>query len=254
MPDLERGLLPYQPDSIKMKFGTYLNKAELPTLPKTFGHVTNTPPRAQGTNQRQWGMLGNDTKGDCVIAGAAHETMLWAMATRRAVPYFTTDVVVRQYLQLSGGVDAGLDITMAAKWRRDTGLTDAHGIVHKVNAYAAIDNVDDLLMAAYLFGAAGLGLALPPSAERQFTAGHVWDEIDQAPAGGHYVPVMGVNRAGHIVVNTWNNIQAATRQFVEHYMMIGVAYFSLEYLMANNQSPELIERDALEADLAALTA
>ena len=250
---LKRGLLPYRPDSIAFKFGDYINKAKLPTLPKTFGHVTNVPPTPVGTDQRAWGMLGNDQYGDCVMAGAAHETMLWAMATKRPVPYFAADGIVQQYFQLSGGTDSGLDMTMAAKWRRDVGLTDGHGRVHKVKAYTEVNNVDDLLMAAYLFGAAGLGLEMPDSAERQFRQGHVWDEIDEEPSGGHYVPVMGLNRAGNIVLNTWNNIQAATRQFVEKYMMVGVAYFSEEYLLANGLSPELINEAALEDDLSALT-
>jgi hypothetical protein len=32
-----------------------------------------------------WGMLGNDHYGDCVWAGAAHETMLWNKEAARNV-------------------------------------------------------------------------------------------------------------------------------------------------------------------------
>jgi len=249
MPDvstLKRGLQPYREDSIQMKFGAYLVDAHLPTLPKMFGHVTNIPPQAAGTDIRQWGMLGNDTYGDCVMAGAAHETMLWAQATGKPVPYFTTPVITQQYFGLTGGGDDGLDITVAAQWRRDHGLQDAHGRIHKIKAYTEIDSVDDLLMAAYLFGSCGLGVQMPDSAERAFRAGHIWDDITGAPGGGHYMPVMGVNHNGHIVLNTWNNIQAATRQWVEHYMMVGVAYFSEDYLLANGVTPEAINVAALD--------
>ena len=46
----------------------YLIPAKLPTPPAEFGHDAVIG---------DWEMLGNDTVGDCVIAGALHETMLW---------------------------------------------------------------------------------------------------------------------------------------------------------------------------------
>jgi len=243
------GLKPYVEGSIKFKFRDYLEETQLPVLPRQFGHVGNRPPVPGG-----WGMMGNDQHGDCVMAGAAHETMLYALATRRPVPRFSTATVVRQYLTLTGGGDDGLDAVVAANWRRKTGIADDTGTIHKIEAYALITEPSDLFMATYLFGAAGIGVCLPDNADWYFGRGHAWSDTRQEPnkAHGHYMAVFGRNSAGNIVLGTWGNLQAATVPWIERYMMVGVAYFSLEYLMANNLSPELINRDALIADLSAL--
>ena len=96
-----RGKLPARPGAIKLKFGDYLNKAKLPTLPERFGHVTNVPPGRHG-----WQMLGNDMASDCVIAGRCHEIMVAASATGRPIPTFTASGALADYsraLQFAGG-------------------------------------------------------------------------------------------------------------------------------------------------------
>jgi hypothetical protein len=254
----KRGKLPARPDSMKLKFGDYLNKAALPTLPRHFGHVTNVPPGRLG-----WMMLGNDVASDCVIAGRCHEIMVAAQATGRPVPDFSAGSALADYsrcLMASGGpaynprdpnTDTGLDMQQAAKWWRDVGITDADGKVHKIDAYVAIDTVDDLLMAAYLCGSSGCGLALPPTAEQQFEAGQVWDDLRGRPIGGHYVPCVGL-MGDHLVFVTWGNLQGATREYVEHWMEDAVCCLSREYLKASGLSPEAINWTALLDDVDAL--
>lgn len=254
----KRGKLPARPGAIKLKLGTYLNRAKLPALPPHFGHVTNLPPTAQG-----WGMLGNDMASDCVIAGRCHEVMVDALATHRPVPVFTVGSAMADYsrcLVAAGGPpynpniassDAGLDMQQAAKWWQDVGLTDASGKVHKIDAYVAVETVDDLLLAAYICGSSGCGLALPDSAEQQFEAGQVWDDLKGQPVGGHYVPCVGY-MGNHIVFVTWGELQGATKEYVAARMEDGVCCLSREYIGANGLSPELIDWTALLADVAAL--
>ena len=67
MTTLKLGKLPARKNAITIKFGDY-NTAVL------------KPPRATGHRDfitGDIGMLGNDQYGDCVWAGAAHETMFW---------------------------------------------------------------------------------------------------------------------------------------------------------------------------------
>ena len=138
-----------------------------------------------------------------------------------------------------------------ARWWRDVGITDADGHVHKIDAFVAIESVDDLLMATYLCGSGGCGLALPASAENQFEAGQVWDDLKSEPTGGHYVPCVGF-MGGHLVVVTWGELQGMTRAYCQERMEDGVCCLSREYMLASGLSPELINWSALMNDVQAL--
>jgi hypothetical protein len=249
----------FHPHLLTLNLSDVINRARLPILPKNgFGHVRNIPP-AGG-----WGMLGNNKAGNCVTAGACHETMLMAIATGRPVPRFDDATSFKNYssmLVAEGGApynpndpstDTGLDVTLAAQYRQRTGIVDADGIIHKIDAFAKVNNVDELMIAVYCFGVCGLGLGLPDNAEDQFTEGHAWDDLSDVPSDGHYPPAMGVNSLGQIVCNTWNDIQGATLPYVDKYADEMVAYLSKEYMTAAGVSPELINWSVLEDYLAAL--
>jgi hypothetical protein len=247
---LARGMLPWRPEAVKLQLRSYLVSAKLPAVPATFGHVQQAAPPVVGG----WGMLGNDKAGDCVIVGAAHETMTWAWATGKTIPSFTSVNVLKQYRALTGGADAGLDPISTAKWRVSNGLADAHGGVHKVKAFGAVNSLADVELAVYLFGVCGLGLSLPNSAEQQFMDGRPWDDVTGEPQDGHYVPCVGKNSAGNLVVVTWAKNQAMTSAYFDKYCVGAICYFSPEYLLATGKSPELFDEAQLDADLAAMQA
>ena len=243
---LARGMLPWRREAIEFRFRNYLVSDFLPPVPAVFGHVHQAAP-AGG-----WAMLGNDKAGDCVLAGAAHETMTWAWATRKPIPLFTRVTVLRQYLGLTGGQDKGLDPVATAKWRVGTGLTDAAGNVHKVKAFGAVGNLADVELSVYLFGVCGIGLSLPHNAEQQFVDGRPWDDVTGTPQDGHYVPCVGKNTAGNLIVVTWGRLQSMTPAYFDKYAVGAVCYFSSEYLLATGKSPEMFDEAQLDADLAAL--
>jgi hypothetical protein len=244
--------------AISFKLENLVNTEALPPLPAVFGHVNN---------HVVWGELGNNECGDCVWAGAAHETMAYALAQHRKMPVFDTQTVVAQYSEQTGynpdwadmdGVnpsDQGTDMQSAASYRRKTGLLDAAGVRHQITAYAAIPVGRGktplmLLYSAYLFGACGLGLQLPASAMDQFDKGQPWSVVRGSPnEGGHYVPVLGRNSRGNVLIVTWGRIQAVTQDFIHEYMDEGVAYFSKEYLNAEGISPEMFDSARLASDL-----
>jgi hypothetical protein len=245
---LRRGMAPWQPEAIKLKMSDYLVLSAVPPVPATFGHVHSPAPSGG------WGLLGNDKAGDCVLAGAAHETIVWAWATRRPIPRFTAPNVLKQYYALAGGADGGLDPIATAKWRCSNGLADADGDIHKVKAFGAISGTAELEQATYLFGVCGVGAALPDSAEQQFQNREPWSDLSSEPnkKNGHYFVVVGKNSKGNYMVVTWGRLQAMTPAYFDRYAVGGLCYFSQEYLTETGKSPELFDEAQLDADLAAL--
>jgi hypothetical protein len=108
------GKTPATADPRDLKFSTYRTAAPLPEPPADWGFDNVVP---QGT----WGMLGNDSVGDCVFAGFAHEVVL--TSTVAGHPTAFTDSGVRQMLERRCA-DAGIPVvhphqfrhTMAHDW------------------------------------------------------------------------------------------------------------------------------------------
>src|ERR1041385_1479407 len=82
-------------DDRDLKFAKYAETvAVLPTkLPSRFGH---------GYAFSDWQMLGNDNWGDCVWAGAAHETMLYTKLGVPATAIFDDASVLSDYSAATG--------------------------------------------------------------------------------------------------------------------------------------------------------
>lgn len=243
---LARGMKDWDTSQIKLKFSNYATA--LPQPPSVFGHVGNNPPPVAGG----WQMLGNDTVGDCVVAGAAHGLMVWNMATKKPIPQFNDKDILRQYFQLTGGMDTGLDPVQFASWWKDTGLADHRGTKHRIRSYTALETTQQAIEASYIFGFAGLGLYLPQTAEEQFSNGQVWSDVGGSPVGGHYVPLVGRNSHGNLVVVTWGGLQAMTPEYLNKWFMGGVAYTSQDYMTAKGISPEGFNFAQLDDDMAAL--
>lgn len=247
------GKKPARKGAVKFKLAKYLVKAELPTPPKVFGH--------QGLVGASWGMLGNQNYGDCVWAGAAHETMLWNKEANQTAVF--SDVgVLGDYSAVTGfkkgdpNTDQGTDVQVAASYRRKTGVLDANGKRHKVTAYLALSpgNLDQLVLGMYLFGAVGIGFRFPDSAMAQFNAGKPWDVTPgPAPTDGHYVPGVGRDAKGNIIVVTWGKLQLMTPRFYKKYCDEVVAYVSEEMLQPPKEiSLEGLDLTQLTTDLNAL--
>jgi hypothetical protein len=253
---MKLGLKPFVPDHRDLMFAKYRTAEPLPQHPATFGHeglITD------------WMMLGNDQVGDCVVAGGGHETMLWtAMGGNPAI--FTTESVLSDYSAITGydpnqidangnnPTDQGTDMREAAKYRQQTGLIDAQGNRHKIGAFLFIDpqNYDQFLEAVWLFGAVGMGINVPQSAQDQFAAGQPWHVVPifdwngRKILGGHYIPAVA-DRATPVII-TWGKTQLVTSDFIAKYCTAIVAYISLESLTAG-KSLEGFDLAALQSDL-----
>src|SRR6478752_3721205 len=248
---LRLGKLPARPDAVQLKMTRYLIPATLPTPPGEFGHDAAIA---------DWEMLGNDTVGDCVIAGGLHETMLWTvngsveatMSTAAAIKNYSA---ITGYRPSAGPVgdnptDRGTDMQVAASYRRKKGLVDAAGKRHKVGAYLAIDpgDLEQHFLAMYLFGAIGIGVKFPASAMAQFRAGQPWTVVKNSKIeGGHYVSGVA-RRGGELIVVTWGREQVVDPAFLTKYNDGSIAYVSAEYLR-KGKSPEGFNAAQLKADL-----
>lgn len=207
-----------------------------------------------------WGMLGNDSVGDCVLAGAAHETMLWNREQGRTIAFSDTSVLgdysaITGYIPGQSSTDRGTDMRDAMNYRRATGVADASGARHQIAAYIALraGNLDEIKQAIHLFSAASVGIQVPSTAMDQFNQNQPWDVVaGSSVEGGHYVPITGYDAAldmFHAI--TWGRVQLVTPRFLAAYADEGFAALTNEALSATG-SVDGFSLDQLTADLSAL--
>jgi hypothetical protein len=242
------GKLPARSNAVKFKFRNYLAGTQAIQFPADFGHEEwSNPPIA-------WGMYGNDFFGDCVIAGGAHEEVLWNRMGGSVIGFNTSDLL-RDFTAITGeapGPDNGADMQMAASYRRSVGLLDASGTRRKIAAYLEIQpgNLQELYTAMYLFGAVGVGIQFPSYAFAQFSSHQSWHIVSGGTIeGGHYIPAVALR--SNIVVVTWGRFQAMRPSFFSAYCDEAIAYVTQESLV-NGKSPEGFNYAQLTADLEAL--
>lgn len=243
---MKYGKKPARPGAVSLKMSDLVDETKLPTPPAQFGHYDDVS---------AWGVLGNTQWGDCVWAGAAHEHMLWTRegAGQGHGANFVDANVLSDYAAVTGfdGTDAtdqGTDAQTAASYRRKTGVLDNAGNRHRIMAYMELrpGDFDQLMLAAWLFGAAGVGMMFPLSADAQFRAKKPWTFVTNSRiVGGHYVPVVGRSATGSAVCVSWGQLQQFDRTFYEMYCDEAIAYFCPEYVRTDKLSPEGFDAEAL---------
>jgi len=253
-PDFKLGLKPPRPGAVKLRLATYLDFRLLPSPPAVFGHYDLI---------ESWGMLGNDQWGDCALAGACHQTMLWTKEGGNPAP-FDTDAALANYAQVTGfdpsagesgnnPTDQGTEISQLADYWLSTGVVDAKGQRHKVVAVVDLNPGDlrELWIATWLFQTIGLGFQMPETAMDQTAKGEAWDYVEGAQiVGGHYVPAVGRQADGNGLIVTWGQLQAFTPTFYRQYNNQGIVALSEEMLI-NTVSIDGFDDKTLRADIEA---
>ena len=165
-------------------------------------------------------MFGNDTHGDCVIAGRAHQTLRFEYLEQDRVLGIRTADVLREWRRENGGTEDGLVVLDSLKEWRSLGWTVARAR-YRIAAFAEVDRARtlDVKRAIVMQVGVGLGLTLPYDAIEQFSAGRTWDVTkgpggEPDPSGGHYVYCPGYTRRGPVCV-TWGRRQPMTWAFFE---------------------------------------
>ena len=173
-------------------------------------------------------MFANDTLGDCVMAGRAHQTLRFEWIEQKKIIPITDKEVEREYFKETGGADSGLVVLESLKeWRKGGWKAAKH--MYRIRAFAEIDfsQHDEMMQSIYADVGVGIGVQLPISAQEQ--TGHVW-EVTTGPNavpgswGGHYVYVVGYNPTGPVCI-TWGRKQQMTWAWLDKYCDEAYAIF-----------------------------
>lgn len=149
-------------------------------------------------------MDGNDTYGDCTIAGLAHLTTIYKGLTGILDIPATTNVTAL-YFQLTGGQDSGLnELDVLTYWQKNNPFDDT------AVAFVSIDplNHNHVKQAITLFGGVYTGFNVQQNAISDFDACITWTP-GTLTNDGHCVPV-GAYDANTVTVLTWGNKQLGT--------------------------------------------
>ncbi len=238
---MKLGKKPRRFDRRTLRLARYLT----PALPLPPPAVTNS----QGITS--WGMMLNDTLGDCTIAGVAHAIQVWTLSKGSEVT--VPDPTVLQFYEQWDGYDpnnpgsdqGGVELDVLNDWRQNG--FDGHPLL----AFADPDTQDTLHVqqAIALFGGLYIGVQLPISAQTQ----DVWD-VDTSPNGkpgswgGHCVFVPDYDATGLTCI-TWGAPKKMTWGFWGTYCDEAHALLSPDW-----QPPAGFDMAALQADLTAVTA
>jgi hypothetical protein len=200
----------------------------------------------------QWGMLGNDVAGCCVIAKSMHMIMNWTAHTGM-MKTFTTEQALGLYTELTGydpitgANDTGLVMSAFYEYWQTTGIYGDKLLGWASFNSAAPNRFNQIIWG---FGTAGIGVRFPDSAMTQFNAGEAWSVVPgPTPTEGHALPFFNFGSQGK-TCDTWSKLQGATDPWLlantdEAYAPIHVSWFD----MTTGMSPSHFNRDQLWADL-----
>lgn len=197
-----------------------------------------------------WGMLGNDTIGDCVQASMYHADE--AFYLRRGIaPYpYQTPECVQLYSEITGYVpgdpstDRGTDPSQAMAYWRDHGLPG-----HKIVGFGSLPaGSPNIRRAIWEFGAVILAVALPTGAQSQ---GVHWRGNNLGPAGswgGHAIVAVGYT-PGLLRFISWGEEGDMGQQFEAAYLEQVFVPLSTETLNKAGVGPAGFNFARMRADL-----
>jgi hypothetical protein len=199
-----------------------------------------------------WGMMMNDTLGDCTIAACGH-----AMQVFTGGKINESDKIIESYYSKWCGYvpgdpstdNGGYELDVLNDWKAQT--FDGHVLEGFVQPQPL--NFSHIMHSIAEFGGVYIGFQVPNSAMTQFQNGEVWDVVpdDGGIAGGHAVfcPAYHTldptyNKETTITCITWGQKQKMTMAFWEKYCD------ESHTLLAAAWQPVGVNLAALRADLA----
>jgi hypothetical protein len=198
-----------------------------------------------------YGMDGNDVWGNCVVVGAAHLIAIWNAVLAKigltvddlVVPDESACVSVYQHLtgaRTPGDAnDTGLVVSDVLSLWYQTGLFPG---LPKLGPFAPISlsTPHMLRQAIAAYGAVGISLNCPTSAEDEFDADEPWTYVEGSPiAGGHFV-VAGGYHSIWIDGVSWGAAIQMGPEFLAHYAVEYWCPVGAEFVTAG-RGPEVDE-------------
>jgi len=174
---------------------TYYRAGSLPTPPASVA----IPDIAD------WGMLGNDSVGDCGVAGLQHGFMADATDTDHVEGFPTDQETVSYYLAYTSGQDDGVVLSQYLQYVQQSGY---YG--HTVTAYApvTVSDIQTLQFAIDAYDFAYTGITVYSAMQTAFSNGQPWTMQTAAGkvAGGHCIPIVAYDDQ-YLYAVTWGAIQ-----------------------------------------------
>ncbi len=255
------GKLAKRVDPRTLVFSNYLG-AGMPNPPKSCGWGWNT----NNAVAKNWGVMKNDSIGDCTCAAMGHMVMNWVCNALKGAPKIISDddilkayegVTSPPYNPVTGANDNGSDLLTCLNYWKATGVGG-----DKISSYAEIDlkKAIELQRAIYLLGGAYLGVNLPLSVQK-LGQGQAWDVPKGGPTGdgapgswgGHCVDAVAYLPNGNILIVTWGYTVQVTPAFLATYFDEGYAVLNNDWLNAAGVDHSGFNLAQLEADLTAIT-
>lgn len=244
-----------------MKFNLQRSTIKAPFALKTILLPDATPPvklfREYKVPAGQWGMLGNNTVGDCIVAMIGH--WLMCITEHTGTMYIpTVEEILAAYTTITGydpsqtdaqgnnPTDTGTTIAAIMQFMMTTGIG---GI--KILAWADVDitSIAEQKLGMYGFGGILDAASLPQSAVDQFNAGTTWAPVDPdgGIVGGHGFPNFGYGFTGTTGV-TWAKLQQMLWTWRLKYLMESAVAITPAWLKnADGLAPNMMNLDALNA-------
>lgn len=198
------GKHPPRVDYRTLRFKDYLS-ATLAPPPVTYNVLTNVYQKLKTNDPAKlFPMDGNDTLGDCTIAGLAHAVTTYngLIGTHKIM---TKKAVEKLYFHLTGGPDSGLnELDVLNYWRQNS----VDGL--EIMAYVKLDpkNHTNVQQAIRLFGGVYLGFQVQENCQQEFADHQPWTP-GPLTNDGHAVYAVAYDASG-VTVLTWGNTQQAT--------------------------------------------
>ncbi len=246
-------------DHSKMKLGRKAIKTDSRTLALA-DYLTPSlpapPPTADWTKGiTSWGMMLNDTLGDCTIAGAGHAVQVWSANTGGMTTL--PDATIESYYEKWDGYvpgnpstdHGGVELDVLNDWQKQ-GFAG-----NTLTAFADPKpaNLVEIQQSIALFGGVYIGLSLPLTAQKQ----DVWDVVARGGPnakpgswGGHCVFVPKYDQNGFTCI-TWGGLKVMTLAFWRKYCDEAHTLFCQDWLGAKG-APSGFNQAQLQADLKAI--
>lgn len=234
-------------DRRNLQLAQYLKLNALPTPPDSVDWSTKC--------SSNWGMLLNDTLGDCTCAGAGHMIMCWTGNNGTEITV-TNDQTLAAYEGACGyksgdpSTDQGGVETEVLDYWRQNGIAGT-----KIDAYVALEPQNDIHVKSSidLFGGVYTGFALPESAQTQ----DIWSVVtgyrgSPGSWGGHAIPIIAYD-SNYLTCITWGQLKKMTWGFWNTYCDESYAIISSMWAKGNQLSPAGFDYATLKADLALVT-
>jgi hypothetical protein len=246
-------------DHSQMKLGRKAIKTDTRTLAFRDYLTSALPPPPPAADWTQgitsWGMMLNDTLGDCTIAAIGHAIQVWTANTGSMVT--VPDPTIESFYERWDGYvpgnpssdTGGIELDVLNDWQKQGFAGNA--LVAFVDPKPA--NLVDVHQSIALFGGVYIGLSMPLTAQTQ----DVWDVVPKGGAkakagswGGHCVFVPKYDEHGFTCI-TWGQLKTMTLAFWKKYCDEAHTLLGQAWLSAKG-APNGFDEAQLLADLKAI--